>query len=175
MAPIHPSIHHRVDHESSFNCLHLSPCIRQIVPIIAAASIALFLLSSGSLTTHNTTQHLLVFSSSFIPIINTTRAFRASSLHTLAITSNNEVEIDKFFADNRTPHLESLCNSGNFSVGIDEGKVIKGLQEDFGVKTVPHVYVLVGGEVVWEGHPTGLESVVNYYVGQTEDSSSDSE
>ena len=43
------------------------------------------------------------------------------------------------------------------------------------MKTVPHVYVLVGGEVVWEGHPTGLESVVNYYVGQTEDSSSDSE
>jgi len=116
----------------------------------------------------------------FGPIIDTTKAFK-SKVHTLAITSNSEEEIERFLANNKLNYLDHLCNTGSFSIGVDESKIIKELQNGFEVRTIPHVYVVKrtdtrgGDEVVWEGHPTGLESVLGWYLNDNVDSDTDSD
>ena len=106
----------------------------------------------------------------FGPIIGTTKAFKGL-VKTIALTTNNEEEIEAFLSNNKIAHLEVLCNAGNFAMGVDGSNIIKSLQGFFEVTTIPHVYVVRGSEVVWEGHPTGLEGVLGWYLNEDEEES----
>ena len=117
---------------------------------------------------------------SFVPLIDTIRSFGSGSVHCLCLTSACDAkDVEKYVADKKIQFLAGLCKSGTMSVGIDiEGRINRELQdqEQKGAKkkTVPHSFVVFKGEIVWDGHPTGLESVLNYYVGGDSDSDSDS-
>lgn len=62
----------------------------------------------------------------------------------------------------------TLLSDGN-------GALTAGYQGAYGVKTIPHCYLIRGGadgipgEIEWHGHPTQLETALGYYLDNAEE------